>query len=70
MIQLAQVRGLLLLTLKDAERGSGVSAAKLSKAERGAVELNHAEQRALLGFYRARWQALHGDRKRSLETIS
>ena len=66
MIQLAQVRGLLLLTLKDAERGSGISAAKLAKAERGAVELNDAEQRALWGFYNARWRALQEDQECNL----
>lgn len=66
MIQLAQVRGLLLLSLKDVERWTGISAPKLSKAERGQVQLNDAEQRALQGFYVARWNALQSDRQQNL----
>ena len=57
---LARIRGFLLLTLRDVENGSGVPAYRLSQAERGLSALNVAEQRALAGYYEARWRMVTG----------
>jgi len=57
MLDLVRIRGFLLLTLRDVEAATGVSAAKLARAERGQLQLNDAEQRALRSYYAARWDS-------------
>jgi hypothetical protein len=55
-VNLQRIRGFLLLTLRDVENGAGVPAYRLSKAERGQLRLNDAEQSALRSYYAARWR--------------
>jgi hypothetical protein len=60
-MNLQRIRGFLLLTLQDVENGAGVPAYRLSKAERGQLRLNEAEQSALRSYYAARWRMAVSD---------
>ena len=62
-LNLRRLRGFLLLRLQDVELATGVPADHLSRAERGMIELNEAEQRALEAYYRARYKMAMGDEK-------
>jgi hypothetical protein len=44
------------------ENGAGVPAYRLSKAERGQLQLNDAEQSALRSYYAARCHMAMGDK--------
>jgi len=55
-LQMRRLRAFLLLSLRDVEGATGVSAERLSKAERGLIVLNATETRCVQHFYEARYQ--------------
>jgi hypothetical protein len=65
-LNLRRFRAFLLLNLRDVEYATGVSADKLSKAERGLIQLNEAEQRALESYYQARYKMAVGGQPANL----
>ena len=60
-LSLRRLRAFLLLNLSDVEASTGVSAERLSKAERGIIMLNATEQRAIQSYYEARYRMVQGE---------
>jgi len=65
-MQLARIRGFLMLTQREVENACGVRAYRLAKAERGVLQLNPAEQSALRSYYASRWVMAMEDLNREL----
>jgi hypothetical protein len=68
-LSLRRLRAFLLLALENVEDATGIPAKRISMAERGLLELNETEKRALELFYQARLRMAAGDEEPAISKL-